>query len=177
MLLLVLVLNVCAKSISTNSAPPPGFSDIPTVMHLDSVCICISQDLWPVPFCFHSLNTVGVLGKELSKKYPTLPLISIHLYLKKELSLCSIPPQSILNLNVGTSAASEHCPLTKLNYISLNSWFLSQKYDSSLWTLKFLIRVLHFLFFLGIFSYLHGLIRTYTFIYFWDKFLPTLFFM
>ena len=40
-------------------------------------------------------------------------------------------------------------------------------------TLKFLISVLHFLFFFGIFSYLHGLIRTYTFIYFREKFPPT----
>ena len=43
-------------------------------------------------------------------------------------------------------------------------------------TLKFLIRVLHFLFFFGIFSYLHGLIRTYMFIYFWEKVSPTQFF-
>ena len=42
----------------------------------------------------------------------------------------------------------------------------------NLTTLKFLINVLHFFF--GIFSYLHGLIRTYTFIYFWEKFPPTL---
>ena len=41
---------------------------------------------------------------------------------------------------------------------------------------EFLIRVLHFLFFFGIFSYLHGLIRTYTFIYFREKFQPNLFF-
>ena len=34
-------------------------------------------------------------------------------------------------------------------------------------SLKFLIRVLHFLFFFG-------LIRTYTFIHFWEKFPPTL---
>ena len=33
-------------------------------------------------------------------------------------------------------------------------------------TLEFLIRMLHFLFFFGIFSYLHRLIRNYTFIYF-----------
>ena len=43
-----------------------------------------------------------------------------------------------------------------------------------IFTLKFLITVLHFLFFFGIFSYLHGLIRTYTFIYFREKFPPTL---
>ena len=35
-----------------------------------------------------------------------------------------------------------------------------------------LIRVLHFLFFFGIFSYIHGLIRTYTFAYFLGK-VPT----
>jgi hypothetical protein len=33
--------------------------------------------------------------------------------------------------------------------------------------------MLHFLFFFGIFSYLHGPIRTYTFIYFQKKFPPT----
>ena len=43
-------------------------------------------------------------------------------------------------------------------------------------TLKFLIRVLHFLFVFGIFFYLHGLIRTYMFIYFWEKYPPTFFF-
>ena len=35
--------------------------------------------------------------------------------------------------------------------------------------------MLHCLFFFGIFFYLHGLIRTYTFIHFWEKFLPTSF--
>ena len=40
-------------------------------------------------------------------------------------------------------------------------------------TLKFLIRVLYFLIFYGIFSYLHGLLRTYTFIYLWGKLEPT----
>ena len=39
--------------------------------------------------------------------------------------------------------------------------------------LKFLISVLHFLFFFEIFSYLDGLIRTYMFIYFREKFSPT----
>ena len=39
-----------------------------------------------------------------------------------------------------------------------------------------LIRVLHFLLFFGIFSYLHGLIKTCNVIYFWEKFPPTLFF-
>ena len=40
--------------------------------------------------------------------------------------------------------------------------------------LKFLIRVLNFLFFFGNFSYLHGLIRTYMFICFWEKMSPIL---
>ena len=41
-------------------------------------------------------------------------------------------------------------------------------------TLKFLIRELNtFLILFWNFPYLHGLIRTYTFIYFWEKFPPT----
>ena len=60
------------------------------------------------------------------------------------------------------------------------SWSFTVTKKTSNWgrqvkvNLKFLIRVLHFIFFFGIFSYLHGLISNYTFIYFIEKLPPSI---
>ena len=64
--------------------------------------------------------------------------------------------------------------LSQLENAKKNMVFHS-KVDAMPLSLKnlLLIRVFHFLIFFGIFSYLYGLIRTYTFIYFWENLPPT----
>ena len=91
------------------------------------------------------------------------------------LSLCkaSLPPK-LLTTFVKSFRAPKPIPIFN-DIPSESKMKLTKASMTSLveHTLKFLIRVLHFLFFFEIFSYLHGLNRTYTFIYFWEKFPPS----